>query len=642
MADDSESSGGAGRWARNPADDVALSAASRARADAYLDQQTELAKLQKENLLEQNAFELSHLRWRRFNDQMKGAMQIMFVLIGALIVVVIAATMWNASRAEGMVVESFSVPPQFAAAGLGGDVVADDLTEKISAIRDFSNANSLALSGSVSQDRAQQIKVDIPDTGISLAEAWRYLRSWLGHERHLDGNIRQLPDGRITLTVSLGSADTFAFSGKPEELDQLEDKAAERVFAAVEPINYVLYLNAKGRVPETLAAAQRHTMLVQDNRELGEADALYSDMVRNLTGDIALAAAHDRIALALDPAATPQHMEMLNISRTLGHDEEELRQARAIATLKQENNVPSWRTGLGFAFVQQLGTRYRAVETGDFEAASDVPCTADCAPSEQALLHAEAFANQHDVARAAALIDEAVTYGDTDPAELARAHHYLDAAKGEWQAAAKDARGFDYALLADKTEGPKYQALRTRTQGAPMLAHALVEAGDAAGAEAAIADTPLDCYGCLRERGNVAALKKDWAGAEAWFSRAVNAAPSVPFAYSDWGRMLVRKGDFNAAIAKFAQAHDKGPHFADPLEMWGEALMQENHSDLALAKFTEANKYAPNWGRLHLKWGEALWWSGDRQAARQQFAITSGLGMSAADYAALARVENWH
>jgi tetratricopeptide (TPR) repeat protein len=622
--------------------DVVLSAASRDKADAWLDQQTELARLQKESLLEQNAFELSHLRWRRFNDQMKGAMQIMIVLVGALIVVVIAAAMWNASRAEGMVVESFSVPPQFATAGITGDVVADDLTEKVAAIRDFSVANSLAQAGSVSTDRAQQIKVDIPDTGVSLAEAWRYLRSWLGHERHLDGNVRQLPDGRITLTVSLGSADTFAFTGKPEELDALESQAAERVFAVVDPINHILYLDAKGRIAEMLEAAKHETLLVQDDRALGEANALYSDMARNYTGDLAMAAAHDRLALALDPAAAPQHMEMLNISRTLGHDEEILRQARVIATLKQEDNVGSWRTGVGFPYVQQLGARYRALETGDFAAATAVPCTFSCARGDQALLHARAFADQHDAVRAVALISDATTYGDADPSEFAVAHYHLHLARGEWPAAVDDARAFDAALIADKTEGARYQALRVRTQGAPMLAHALIGAGDAAGAEAALADTPLDCYGCLRERGNLAASKKDRAGATRWFSRAVAAAPSIPFAYLDWGRALMAQGDLDDAIAKFSQAHEKGPRFADPLEMWGEALMWKNRSDLALAKFEEASRYAPKWGRLHLEWGKALWWSGDKNGARKQFEIAAGLDLPSADRIALEHARGLH
>ncbi|HWE05831.1 MAG TPA: hypothetical protein VG274_03930, partial [Rhizomicrobium sp.] len=118
--------------------------------------------------------------------------------------------------------------------------------------------------------------------------------------------------------------------------------------------------------------------------------------------------------------------------------------------------------------------------------------------------------------------------------------------------------------------------------------------------------------------------------------------PSLPFAYTDWGEMLLAKGDYNAAIDKFRDADLKGPHFADPLEMWGEALMAKNRSDLALAKFEEANKYAPNWGRLHLKWGEALMYVGKRDEAKDQFAAAGRLDLSSTDTAELARVKAPH
>ncbi len=65
---------------------IALASVLDPRAAAYLAEQTRLARLQAENLIEQNAFELSHLRWRRFNDQMKGALQIMAVALGLAVV----------------------------------------------------------------------------------------------------------------------------------------------------------------------------------------------------------------------------------------------------------------------------------------------------------------------------------------------------------------------------------------------------------------------------------------------------------------------------------------------------------------------------------------------------------------------------
>src|ERR1700733_2955582 len=63
---------------------LSMNLRSRA-ADGYLREQTELAKLRKINLLEQNAFELSHLRFRRFSDYSRFALEIAGFLVVLLI-----------------------------------------------------------------------------------------------------------------------------------------------------------------------------------------------------------------------------------------------------------------------------------------------------------------------------------------------------------------------------------------------------------------------------------------------------------------------------------------------------------------------------------------------------------------------------
>jgi tetratricopeptide (TPR) repeat protein len=610
---------------------LALGAASRAKADAFLDAQTAIAGLQKAHLHEQRELAISHLKWRRFNDQMKGALQIMIVLVGALIVFGLAASLWNASQSDGLVVDSFAVPPQYAQGGFTGSVMADDMTQKIAAIRDFANENSLARSKDVREARDQEIKAEIPETGISMSEAWRYLRLWLGNEQHLNGNLRVLPGNKVALTVSLGGSDTFTFTGKPDDLDSLEQKAAERVFATVDPINYVLYLDGKGRNAETLAAAARNLSLSTDNKDLGEAHALYANMVRYITGDVRLSLAHARIALALDPRGTPQHMEMLLTSRTLGHDEDVLTQARDIASLRLEDNVGSWRTGNGFPFVQQLGAINRAAETGDFTNLSTLPCLVECSPGEGTLRHAEALARMHDTTQASHLVAEQQQVGAFDAAHLSRAQYFIHAEKGDWRGAVTDARGYAQALLADKSVSAKLDGLFAQTLATPLLAHALTASDDIAAARKTIDGTHLDCYGCLRERGNIDAYGKNWNGAAYWFARAVSAGPSVPFAYFDWGVMLLAKGDYDAAIGKLREANLKGPHWADPLELWAEALMLKNRSDLALAKFEEAGKYAPNWGHLHLAWGKALSYDGQKDEAQKRYTLASRLDLSRSD-----------
>jgi hypothetical protein len=59
-----------------------------------------LVELQSQSLIEQNAFELSHLRWNRFNDQMKGALQVMPVQLGVAILAGIAAAFWHARQVD--------------------------------------------------------------------------------------------------------------------------------------------------------------------------------------------------------------------------------------------------------------------------------------------------------------------------------------------------------------------------------------------------------------------------------------------------------------------------------------------------------------------------------------------------------------
>ncbi len=148
---------------------------------------------------------------------------------------------------------------------------------------------------------------------------------------------------------------------------------------------------------------------------------------------------------------------------------------------------------------------------------------------------------------------------------------------------------------------------------------------------------PADCYPCLIARGQIADMQGQYARADWWFDRAAKAAPSIPFAYCDWGQALLQRGRPEAATEKFELANRKGPHFADPLEGWGEALMAKNQSHRALAKFEEAEKYAPNWGRLHLKWGEALVFAGKKDEAEKQFALTAGLDLPPGEKAELAR-----
>jgi hypothetical protein len=628
-----------------------LGRASREKADAYLDEQTSLIHLQKEHLHEQRLLLLSHLKWRRFDDQLKGALQIMLVILGAAVVIALGAAVWNASQANGLVVDSFSVPPSFAQDGITGEALADDVTGLLAEIRDRGVRNSFSNSADVSKASQNAIRVEIPDTGISIAEAWRYLRSWLGHERHLSGSLRQAADGIVTLKLSLDSGSTVSVSGPASALPKLEKDAVEQVFERFDPINHIVYLLSQSRYVEAYEAAKRFVPVAQGRMFQADSYALWGETTRLATGDLRDAIAHERVGMMIDPDLATTHLMASRDLAGLGHDEESLHEAQAIQTLKDSDQLPQHR-GTGFASMRQEAGSAVAVFLGDFQNATAWDCGHGCGNLGGRLLFVAGYkARMHDVALARQMLAQAAAANSgmqplgavLGRPQFGEVRYWIDAGLQDWRAAAEDARNTRAgSMRADGDTSARFLSQMASVRYDPLIAIADAHLGEFQSAHRIIDTTAGDCYLCTRARGVIAAREGRPQAAAWWFARAISEAPSIPFAYADWGEMLLRRGEYDAAIAKLKDANDKGPHFADPLEMWGEALMQKNRSDLALAKFAEADKYAPHWGRLHLKWGEALFYAGRKDEAKKQFAIASALQFSPADTAALLQWKSRH
>jgi tetratricopeptide (TPR) repeat protein len=617
---------------------IALDGASRAKADAFLDEQTAFIRMQTEHLHEQRELLLSHLRWRRYSDWMRVGGQSMLVLVGALVFVMLCAALWKASQANGLVVEAFTVPPDFVQRGIAGDVVAADVTERLSAVRHVAMENSYSISRDVSDDRDDDIKVEIPDTGISFAEAWRFLRGWLGHERRLRGSLRDLGDGKVAITAGLNGEDAVTVTGPVADLGALEKTLAEQIFGLFDPVNVTNYFTATGRMAEAYAAASRYVPIAAGRPQRADSYGLWSYTTAYSTGDIRRAVARAQIGVDIDPALAVPHVMLGRMQGFLGHDEEALQQDRAILPLRDADQLPAHR-GRGFAAMRVGAAAQIDGLLGDFgnpEAWNY--CVHTCPLTSILVNRAETAARDHDPSAGRALIARAFAAGAVEDENVAIVRLWADVDVGAWRAAASDGEAAAALYGANHRDlSPKFVATVQATTYRPLVAAIEAHLGEFARAHRTIDATPADCYSCVRIRGLIDGLQKNWGGAAYWFADAVKQAPSIPFAYFDWGRMLLAKGDLDAAIAKFAVAHEKGPHFADPLEMWGEALIAENRSDLALAKFAEANQDAPNWGRLHLKWGEALLWCGDKAGAAKQFAVAARLDLSTPERVALAR-----
>ncbi len=602
------------------------------QAAEYLKELTELARLQAEDLRREDAVRHWSLRVRHVSDVMKLAFELAIGLILLGLVIVIIGAIWTAAHDNGLVIESFSVPPDMAARGLTGQVVAAQLQDKLVAMQNATDSARPA--ESYSANWGNDIKVEIPNTGISIGQAYQYLASWLGSATRIGGEVFRTKDG-IAVTARAGANGSATVAGGEADLDKLLQQVADRIYERTQPYRYAIYLEGQGgavRLAQSRAVLEH---LAAKGAQRDRAWAYLGLGVLDSNQNATAKANHEyRMAIALEPSLALALVNLEQNESTFGHDEAQLQNAkRAVALFDSGSDVDM---NEGARVQSALGEKINvATAKGDFGAAR--------AFAEQAL-NLPDYSNGIENARmtilqTAALLHDKAGYERaladlppiSDPGRLIsrRANEELSQFfLGNWKGTiATEApfvafiRGtFDKLGVAPGL----VDAILSRQQR-PFVATALAKTGDFAKADTEIDSTPLDCYACLWNRGVVAAAEKNWSAANSWFARAVAFGPSLPFADTWWGRALLEKGDAAGALAKFSAAHDKGPNYPDAIEGEGEALMLENRSDLALAKFAEAARLAPNWGRLHLKWGEALKWTGDKDDAKKEFALASSL-----------------
>ena len=601
------------------------------KLDAFLDEQTRLVRLQTEHLHEQRELQLAHLRVRRWKDRMSLALQALGVLVGAAIVVGLGVTAWQAHEDQSLVIAPFATPPALAQQGLTGAALGGELMDRLAAIVRTANGASLSTSSGVKADSNEDVKLEIPETGVSIGEVGRLLRDWIGRQRKVEGELRQTADGKLLLTARMGGR-AFSASGAPADLDKLEQQVAEQIFAAADPSNDVIYLDASGRRLEARDQARRMAVTYPDALPLWATEEYLIDPVR----DLALA----RMAARVAPTSPYSHFELARAEALFGHDEASLAsEQRLLAVLA--TNRPRELQGPGRDFLDGYPRGLIAELRGDFAAAEAADMMDKYGPGAAARTSRDA-AQAHDLGRARELLEPTATTSQNEDTEVlvARARAAIAAEAGDWAAVA--AAG---AVAAEKIraihakdpepEGAARFAQTDAAEDGPMIAEARARLGDFAGAQASLAAAPADCYACLRERGRIAALQRDWPEAERWFAEAVREGPSLPLAYADWGEMLLARGDPEGAIAKLELAVEKGPRFADPLVLWGEALMARRHFAEAAGKFAAASAISPKWGRDHLEWGEALMLAGRYRGARAQFETASTLDLGRPDRAAL-------
>jgi tetratricopeptide (TPR) repeat protein len=204
--EDARQDGAAG----NLANAAILFAASREKADSFVDKQNELADLQIEDLKRENRVRHWSLRIRHVSDVLKLGFELAVVFIVVAIAVGLGVVIWQAAHADGLVIESFDVPQGMAQKGLTGQVIASKLLDRLTVMQNQTDSSRGA--SSFANDWTNDIKVEIPDTGVSLGQIVRFLDGWLGHQMHLSGELYETPSG-VALTVRMENEPGQTFEG---------------------------------------------------------------------------------------------------------------------------------------------------------------------------------------------------------------------------------------------------------------------------------------------------------------------------------------------------------------------------------------------------------------------------------------------
>ena len=603
---------------------LGLAGASREEADAFL-------RDQRHHMHEQ----LKEISLRLWELRLGVLLRIATAFVGVAVAAALAFMIWNAAASNNLVIDAFAVPPDLAARGLSGPVVAAKLSDQIAVMQAETRSDRPPKSYA---GLSEGLKLEIPETGVSLSELDRFLRQQLGHDLHIGGEMVQTDQG-VAFTARVGSDGSATVTGTEADTDKLLQKLAEQVYRITQPYRYAVWLEGHGRTAEG-AAAFRTTAT---SGPAGERAWAYNGWANTSAQYESASAALALFAKsrALNPDFYFPILNSAQLENQMGRAEDSRRDFAAgmavVAAHGREYAVPqrllivkhNARSGM----LSSQGALLEASEENRQAIAEGAPGRNPAWAEALAALH-EPGAARAALAQAPVALPFAPVAGGAATIRL-QARLAIALASQDWPGV----MAVDRALAPLLAQYPGLASIRA-TASDPVVALALAHMGQFAAAEARLKPMPADCYPCLIARAQVAALQGQNTRADWWFARALAIGPSLPYAETEWGRALLARGKPDAAIEQFRLANKKGPHFADPLEFWGEALIVQNRSDLALKKFAEAGKYAPNWGRLHMKWGEALAWAGKPAEAAREFARAATLDLAPGEKAELARMRH--
>jgi tetratricopeptide (TPR) repeat protein len=569
------------------------------KTEEFLSDQSRLLKIQAEHLKDEHAARLRFLQGqarevdiRRLGVRLRVGFQFFLALLATTIGIGLVVMVHDAVTSRSVMIDPFEVPPSLSADGLNGKVVAAGLLDVLTRIQDANHKSALARN--LSNTWTNEISMDVPDTGISIGQLERMIKTRFGHDQHIEGDLVRIPAG-LTLTVRGSGILPKTFTGDAGALDKLLTQGGEYVYSQSQPGLWGAYLLNTGRNDEAIRFAQGAYVTADPSERpyllnaWGNAIAAKGD-----EGAMAEALSLFREEVRLKPDYWVGYNNIMYALSGVGDEEgvirvgeEMMKAAGGRPGRAPDNYYTNYDEG-----VWDLQAAH-ASGIADMESHGGVGTTGAIAGAENlnvALIEMQLHDIEAGSLRLKTTAVDEKNLPDTaqaamDRALMAEESADLKTAANEW-----DGYAAAYANPIISTSNPPYICFAAVTYEKTR--------------QPAKADAALKSFGnhnfvdCERFKGDVLDLRGDWSGAQEWYANAVKLAPSVPSGYYSWGVALVKHGDLDGAAAKFKDANRKGPHWAEPLKAWGDVLVKQGNNKDALAKYDEALKYAPNWAAL--------------------------------------------
>jgi hypothetical protein len=206
------------------------------KTELFLDKQAQILETQNQHLKEEHAARLHFLQGqarevdlRRFGLRLRVGFQLFLVLIATVTGIGLAILLHDAITSRRVIIEAFATPPTLAARGVTGTVVAAGVLDEITRLQNATHT-SAAAKRDLANAWSKEVKIEVPESGVSLVEVAELLRARFGDDLHIGGDLVESATGTIELTVRGTKVPAKTFSGTIADLSKLQVSAAEYVF----------------------------------------------------------------------------------------------------------------------------------------------------------------------------------------------------------------------------------------------------------------------------------------------------------------------------------------------------------------------------------------------------------------------------